>query len=317
MVAMRVDRELMLHNFTLRGSLQPQTLSENLIMSSSKRPAVDSPIDDNAKRSRIMSLPQIEPDSMSLRLHSLWDEVTILSVKELGWDLNDALQDLSLDQQAGLLRVILGSAPYSAGIHQVWLKLFDKELFDRASSSSPHLQTVLAAAWTSRSFRQIRSAGMSSISVMNYIIHLRRTQALFQQKPPPGYSDPAVEKGDLTGELFHSSLFQPNRTPLARVEAGLFNLTCAFPAAKHSFIAVSTAWVSPYSTNYHERPRDRIQNLHSDRPYSDFSNTVAVMQSAGTGKSRMVDEMATLIFTLPVNLREAEHPQSTSIVMLQ
>lgn len=36
---------------------------------------------------------------------------------------------------------------------------------------------------------------------------------------------------------------------------------------------------------------------------SDFNNTVMIVQSSGTGKSRMVDEAARLVFTLPFNLR--------------
>lgn len=33
-----------------------------------------------------------------------------------------------------------------------------------------------------------------------------------------------------------------------------------------------------------------------------YGNQVAVIQSSGTGKSRMVDELAKLVFTIPFNL---------------
>lgn len=36
---------------------------------------------------------------------------------------------------------------------------------------------------------------------------------------------------------------------------------------------------------------------------SDYSNTAVIIQSSGGGKSRMVDEQADLVFTLPLNLR--------------
>jgi len=34
-----------------------------------------------------------------------------------------------------------------------------------------------------------------------------------------------------------------------------------------------------------------------------YSNTVSIIQSSGTGKSRMVDQLAHLVFTIPFNLR--------------
>lgn len=35
-----------------------------------------------------------------------------------------------------------------------------------------------------------------------------------------------------------------------------------------------------------------------------YSNYVSIVQSSGTGKSRMVDEAAKLVFTIPLNLRK-------------
>jgi hypothetical protein len=36
-----------------------------------------------------------------------------------------------------------------------------------------------------------------------------------------------------------------------------------------------------------------------------YSNQIAIVQSSGTGKSRMVHEQANLVFTIPFNLRES------------
>lgn len=50
------------------------------------------------------------------------------------------------------------------------------------------------------------------------------------------------------------------------------------------------------------------ENQHSD----DYSNTVAMVQSSGTGKSRMADETARLVFTFPFNLRSDQESESES-----
>lgn len=42
-----------------------------------------------------------------------------------------------------------------------------------------------------------------------------------------------------------------------------------------------------------------------------YSNTVAIVQSSGTGKSRLVDELAKLIFTIPINIRNPQQHNGT------
>jgi hypothetical protein len=37
-----------------------------------------------------------------------------------------------------------------------------------------------------------------------------------------------------------------------------------------------------------------------------YANYLPIVQSSGTGKSRMVDELAGEVFTIPLNLREAD-----------
>ena len=75
-------------------------------------------------------------------------------------------------------------------------------------------------------------------------------------------------------------------------------------------VAYEQAWKAPYESEYHDLLFDTIEEIKSDAG-TQYSNIASVIQSSGTGKSRMVDEMASLIFTLPFNLRAAqdEHGQ--------
>jgi hypothetical protein len=45
---------------------------------------------------------------------------------------------------------------------------------------------------------------------------------------------------------------------------------------------------------------------------TDYSNSVSIIQSSGFGKSRMVDELAQLVFTLPINLRDPKEDAGAS-----
>jgi hypothetical protein len=64
--------------------------------------------------------------------------------------------------------------------------------------------------------------------------------------------------------------------------------------------AVSNAWNGQYIGNSHRLLLNNINHMLRDMPYS---NTVTILQSSGTGKSRMVHEQSNLVFTLPFNLR--------------
>ncbi|KAF8579397.1 hypothetical protein K439DRAFT_1525242 [Ramaria rubella] len=64
--------------------------------------------------------------------------------------------------------------------------------------------------------------------------------------------------------------------------------------------AITSAWTSPYAGNYHRTLYNNINSMPRSRPYS---NSVAIIQSSGTGKSRMVHEQSNLVFTIPFNLR--------------
>ncbi|THH19412.1 hypothetical protein EW146_g1745 [Bondarzewia mesenterica] len=71
--------------------------------------------------------------------------------------------------------------------------------------------------------------------------------------------------------------------------------------------ALRRAWNLPYKLLYHEALYSNSNNMNRKE---DYSNTVSIIQSSGTGKSRMVDEQAKLVFTIPFNLRAAEDDKS-------
>jgi len=64
--------------------------------------------------------------------------------------------------------------------------------------------------------------------------------------------------------------------------------------------AISNAWNQQYAGKYHRLLLDNINRMSRGKPYSNY---VAILQSSGSGKSRMVREQSNLVFTLPFNLR--------------
>jgi hypothetical protein len=46
--------------------------------------------------------------------------------------------------------------------------------------------------------------------------------------------------------------------------------------------------------------------MNNSRGDQFYANYLPIVQSSGTGKSRMVDELAGEVFTIPLNLREAD-----------
>ena len=63
------------------------------------------------------------------------------------------------------------------------------------------------------------------------------------------------------------------------------------------------AWTTTYIGNFHEILLDNINEMPRGSAYANF---VPIIQSSGTGKSRMVHELAGLVFTIPFNIRAAE-----------
>jgi len=68
------------------------------------------------------------------------------------------------------------------------------------------------------------------------------------------------------------------------------------------FEALESAWRDSYLGDNH---RLLFANINAiPRTDKSYSNQIAIVQSSGTGKSRMVHEQAGLVFTIPFNLRE-------------
>lgn len=65
---------------------------------------------------------------------------------------------------------------------------------------------------------------------------------------------------------------------------------------------VQDAWKTPYEQDLHELLLYNIDFMQHKLKY--YANTAAFINSSGTGKSRLVDQMATLVFTIPFNLRD-------------
>lgn len=82
--------------------------------------------------------------------------------------------------------------------------------------------------------------------------------------------------------------------------------------------ALREAWNTPYVSDCHNiliEVMTRIKEGEEDECCgpSDFNNTVMIVQSSGTGKSRMVDEAARLVFTIPFNLQSENNLKSNSL----
>ncbi|THH19411.1 hypothetical protein EW146_g1744 [Bondarzewia mesenterica] len=82
-------------------------------------------------------------------------------------------------------------------------------------------------------------------------------------------------------------------------------------ASEIKVTAIQRAWQEPYMRYWHQVMYDNINNMARNM---DYSNTVSIIQSAGTGKSRMVDEMAKLVFTIPFNLHLRDKSAFMSLV---
>lgn len=76
-------------------------------------------------------------------------------------------------------------------------------------------------------------------------------------------------------------------------------------------LVLDRAWRREFVGDYHIFLRDQINALKTTGHYSRFN---VIIQSSGTGKSRTVDEMAKIVFTLPFNMRsDAENRGSVHL----
>ena len=67
-----------------------------------------------------------------------------------------------------------------------------------------------------------------------------------------------------------------------------------------SFLVLKDAWKMPFRGDNHTVLLQKINVMYEPEAYR---NICAIVQSSGTGKSRMVDELAKLVYTLPINIR--------------
>jgi hypothetical protein len=75
------------------------------------------------------------------------------------------------------------------------------------------------------------------------------------------------------------------------------------PLSTRSLIlAAKRAWISPFRGNAHLVLLETIADL-LDRDRSPYARLTNIMNSSGTGKSRMVDELGKKIITVPMRLR--------------
>ncbi|KZV93140.1 hypothetical protein EXIGLDRAFT_717556 [Exidia glandulosa HHB12029] len=98
-------------------------------------------------------------------------------------------------------------------------------------------------------------------------------------------------------DLFHYLYYEIPSTPM-----DLASLPISLDNERR---AISTAWNVTYRGNLHVEMLQTIRDMRQSCIESggNYRNTVTVLQSSGTGKSRTVHEMSRLIFTLPFNLR--------------
>jgi hypothetical protein len=76
-------------------------------------------------------------------------------------------------------------------------------------------------------------------------------------------------------------------------------------------LALSKAWNGTYIGSNYLLLLNNINGMLRDTPYS---NSVSIIQSSGTGKSRMVHELSNLVFTLPFNLRPQSENKGYSLL---
>ncbi|KAI0661522.1 hypothetical protein C8Q70DRAFT_1119057 [Cubamyces menziesii] len=84
----------------------------------------------------------------------------------------------------------------------------------------------------------------------------------------------------------HESPLRPSLTNIRRLTIG-------------DNLAAEKAWDTPFVGEYHKHIYDCIMHAKSDKPYH---NILPIVQSSGAGKSRLAHEVASLIFTLPLNV---------------
>ncbi|KAH8109129.1 hypothetical protein DFH11DRAFT_1515959, partial [Phellopilus nigrolimitatus] len=73
--------------------------------------------------------------------------------------------------------------------------------------------------------------------------------------------------------------------------------------------AVKQAWTVTYNGKAHRLLYETVRTMTKEMGKQVYANSLAIVQSSGTGKSRTVHEHSKLIFTIPFNLRSDRGPE--------
>ncbi|KAH9475813.1 hypothetical protein JR316_0011373 [Psilocybe cubensis] len=93
---------------------------------------------------------------------------------------------------------------------------------------------------------------------------------------------------------------------IGRVSTGVNESSIKDPDESEDAGMPNTNWMSvAWETRYYgENHINLLTNIRESIAYNPYENTSAIIQSSGFGKSRTVDEMAKLVATIPMNIRD-------------
>ena len=77
--------------------------------------------------------------------------------------------------------------------------------------------------------------------------------------------------------------------------------------------ATEISWNAPYVGEYDKILASGVQDMKKQANGAPYKYIMPMVQSSGTGKSRLAHEVAKIIFTIPSNIRSAEDHSGTSV----
>jgi hypothetical protein len=78
--------------------------------------------------------------------------------------------------------------------------------------------------------------------------------------------------------------------------------------------ATEKAWDAPFLGDAHERLHKTMDSRWRSKNTL-YARYLAIVQSSGTGKSRMIDELSKEHFVIPINLRSADSGMSDTLII--
>lgn len=69
---------------------------------------------------------------------------------------------------------------------------------------------------------------------------------------------------------------------------------------------LAVSWNAPYVGEYDKILARSVQDMKKKANGAPYKNIMPMIQSSGTGKSRLAHEVAKIIFTIPLNIQPAE-----------